>query len=353
MNSEKTSAISLSSVALPVLAISAAAAIFYYAAPILIPMTIAALTAYTLTPVVVFLKKLKIPHFIAVLVVMLIVLGIGILIAVILISEIADLARDLPGYQKAALQFFNRVQARIASYLQQFPGLFPDINDIKIEPTHFSGLGKIIFKGLGSVTSITFSGFLLFFLTCFMLYDYEMFVEKFRALFGKGKKQAASVILDQINKQLRGFITVKLSVTIGMSVVFTIGLLIMNVKYAYVWGPLAGVLNLIPYIGAIIGAIPPVIVAGVTKGSFSWMIWVALFFTIVQLLESYLITPKLTADSVDLNPLAVLVASIIWGYLWGGIGVLLAVPITAIVKVVCDNIEALEPIGMLLGGRRR
>jgi predicted PurR-regulated permease PerM len=146
---------------------------------------------------------------------------------------------------------------------------------------------------------------------------------------------------------------VKLGVTIGLSIIFTIGLLIMNVKYAYVWGPLAGVMNLIPYIGAIIGAIPPVVVVGVTKGSFSWMIWVALFFAIVQLFESNLITPKLTSDSVDLNPLAVLVASIIWGYLWGGIGVLLAVPITATVKVVCDNIEALEPIGVLLGGRGR
>ncbi len=352
MDLEKKSAISLSSVALPVLAISAAAVIFYYAAPILIPMTIAIATAYTLTPVVVFLKKLKVPHFLAVSTVMLLLLGIGVFIAVLLISEIAQLARDLPKYQKTVMHFLTNFQAQLSLYLQQFPGLFPDITDIKIEPSHFSGLGKIIFKGVGSVTSLAFSGFLLFFLTYFMLSDYELFVEKLRALFGKGKKQTTSAIINQIDKQLRGFITVKLGVTIGLSVVFTAGLLIMGVRYAYIWGPLAGVLNLIPYVGAIIGAIPPVIIAGVTKGSLSSMIWVVLFFTVVQLLESNLITPKLTSDSVDLNPLAVLVASIIWGYLWGGVGVLLAVPITATIKVICDNIEALEPIGVLLGGRR-
>ncbi|OQX92603.1 MAG: hypothetical protein B6D58_02160 [candidate division Zixibacteria bacterium 4484_95] len=352
MDLEKKSAISLSSVALPVLAISAAAVIFYYAAPILIPMTIAIATAYTLTPVVVFLKRLKVPHFLAVSTVMLLLLGIGVFIAVLLISEIAQLARDLPKYQKTVMHFFTNFQAQLSLYLQQFPGLFPDITDIKIEPSHFSGLGKIIFKGVGSVTSLAFSGFLLFFLTYFMLSDYELFVEKLRALFGKGKKQTTSAIINQIDKQLRGFITVKLGVTIGLSVVFTAGLLIMGVRYAYIWGPLAGVLNLIPYVGAIIGAIPPVIIAGVTKGSLSSMIWVVLFFTVVQLLESNLITPKLTSDSVDLNPLAVLVASIIWGYLWGGVGVLLAVPITATIKVICDNIEALEPIGVLLGGRR-
>ena len=180
-----------------------------------------------------------------------------------------------------------------------------------------------------------------------------MFVDKFRMLFGMDKKAATSSILDQINIQLRGFISVKVGVTIGMSVIFTVGLLIMKVPYAYIWGPLAGVLNLIPYVGAIIGAIPPIAIAGITKGSVGAMIPVALLFLIVQILESNLITPKLTSDSVDLNPLAVLVASIIWGYLWGFIGVIMAVPITAAVKVVCDNVESLEPIGVLFGGRGR
>ena len=178
-----------------------------------------------------------------------------------------------------------------------------------------------------------------------------MFVEKFKTLFGTDKKATTSSILDQINKQLRGFITVKVGVTVALSLIFTVGLLIMKVPYAYIWGPLAGVLNLIPYVGAIIGAIPPIAIAGITKGSVGAMIPVGLLFLIVQILESNLITPKLTSDSVDLNPLAVLVSSIIWGYLWGAIGVIIAVPITAAVKVVCDNVESLEPIGLLLGGR--
>jgi predicted PurR-regulated permease PerM len=352
MNTQRTSAITLSTVALPVLAVSAAAAIFYYGAPILIPMTIAAATAYTLTPVVALLKRWRIPHFLAVLIVMLLLLGLGVLIAVIIFSEVADLARDFPKYQQAGLEFFNKAKDFIAGYLEQFPGLFPDLKNFKIDPSYFSGAGKIIFKGLGSVTSLAFSGFLLFFLTYFMLSDYEMFVEKFRLLFGATRRDTTTSILNQIDKQLRGFITVKVGVTIGMSVVFTIGLLILGVPYAYIWGPLAGILNLIPYVGAIIGAIPPIAIAGITKGSAAAMIPVALLFLIVQILESNIITPKLTSNSVDLNPLAVLVSSIIWGYIWGGLGVVMAVPITAAVKVVCDNIEPLTPIGVLLGGKR-
>jgi len=353
MERSKTTGISLSSVAMPVLAVSATVAIFYFAAPILIPMTIAAATAYTLAPVVVLLRKIKVPHFAAVSIVMIGLLGLGVLLTAILISQLANLAADLPKYQSAALAFFNEAKNSIGTYLSQFPGLFPDVKDIKLDPAYFSGAGRILFKGLGSITSLAFSGFLLFFLTYFMLADHEMFVDKLQKLFGAENREASIKILSQIDKQLRGFITVKIIVTAGMAVVLTAGLLIMDINYAYIWGPLAAVLNLIPYVGAVIGAIPPIVVAGVTKGSVAAMIAPALLFLIVQLLESNLITPKLTSDSVNLNPLAVLVASIIWGYLWGGIGVILAVPITAAMKVVCDNIDSLQPIGILLGGREK
>ncbi|MCD6163712.1 MAG: AI-2E family transporter [candidate division Zixibacteria bacterium] len=351
MNNKNISEITLSSIALPVLTISAAAAFFYYASVILIPMTIAAAAAYILAPVVAFLKRVKVPHFLAVLIVMLILLGVGTLITAIVLSELVDFASDLPNYQEAALEHFNNVKNWLISYLEDFPGLFPQIKDFAFDSSNFSGAGKIFFKGIGSVTSLAFSGFLLFFLTYFMLSDYEIFIEKLKLLFGADKRKTTSAILEQINKQLRGFINVKLGVTIGMSIIFTIGLLIMKVPYAYIWGPLAGVLNLIPYVGAIIGAIPPIAIAGITQGSIGAMIAPALLFVIVQILESNLITPKLTSDSVDLSPLSVLISSIIWGYLWGFIGVILAVPITAAAKVICDNIDILKPIGIMLGGK--
>lgn len=343
--------ISLSSIALPVLAASAAAFFFYIAAPILIPMTIAAATAYTLVPVVAFLKRIKIPHSLAVFIVMMILLVIGAMITLVVISGAAELAKDIPKYQSAAIDVFNKYKDTISLYLNKIGGIFPQLKDFKLNPSYFSGAGKMIFKGIGSLTTLLFQGFLLFFLTYFLLIDYQMFVDKMKMLFGADKQTATSNILSEIDKQLRGFINVKVTVTIAMSVVFTIGLLIMKVPYAYIWGPLAGVLNLIPYVGSVIGAIPPILIAGIINNSFAAMIPPALLFLIVQILESNLITPKLTSDSVNLNPLAVLVASIIWGYLWGGIGVILAIPITAAVKVVCDNVESLEPIGIILGGK--
>jgi predicted PurR-regulated permease PerM len=351
MTDDFSKSISLSSIALPVVAIFAACLIFYYAAPILIPMTLAAVTAYVLIPVVEFLKRLKIPHFLAVLLVMMALLAIGLMIIIFGVSELAGLARDIPNYQQSIQQSVDSVQVWINSRLADFPGMSVDLKSLKINPSNMANLGKIILRGIGSMTSLAFSAFLLFFLTYFIMSDYYVYVGKITRLFGQGREEAQTAILKQIERQLRGFIIIKMAITVGLALVYTIGFLMLGIPYSYIWGPLAGILNLIPYVGPIIGAIPPIIVAGVTSASLYSMIWVGLFIFVVQMLESNVITPRITSNMVDLNPLAVLVATIIWGYLWGGIGIVLAVPITAAIKVFCDNIESLEPIGVLLGGK--
>jgi predicted PurR-regulated permease PerM len=349
MQRDDSNTISFSSIALPILAVFAACLIFYYAAPILIPMTMAAATAYVLMPVVEFLKRLKIPHFLGVVIVMAVLLAIGVLFVVFAISQIASLAQELPNYQESIQESIDTIQVWINTQLSSFPGLAIDLTSFKLNATSMTNIGKIIFKGIGSITSIGFSGFLLFFLTFFMLSDYDIYVGKINRLFGQTNRQEQSAILAQISKQLRGFISIKVAITIGLSIILTIGFLILGIPYAYIWGPLAGIMNLVPYIGPVIGAIPPIIVGGLS-GGLTILIWVSLFIFVIQMLESNIITPRLTANTVDLNPLAVLVSSIIWGYLWGGIGVVLAIPITAAIKVLCDNVESLQPIGILLGG---
>jgi predicted PurR-regulated permease PerM len=352
MEKDSSSTISLSSIALPILAVFAACLMFYYAAPILIPMTMAVATAYVLMPVVEFLKRIKIPHFLAVVIVMVVLLAIGILFVVFAVSQIASLVQELPNYQESAQESIDTIQAWINSRLTSIPGLAIDLTSLKLNTSSIANIGKIIFKGIGSITSIGFSGFLLFFLTFFMLSDYGAYVRKINRLFGQSGENTQSAILAQISKQLRGFISIKVAITIGLSVILTIGFLILGIPYAYIWGPLAGIMNLVPYIGPVIGAIPPIIVGGLS-GGLTILIWVTLFIFVIQMLESNIITPRLTANTVDLNPLAVLVSSIIWGYLWGGIGVVLAVPITAAIKVLCDNVESLQPIGILLGGQEK
>ncbi len=189
-------------------------------------------------------------------------------------------------------------------------------------------------------------------MTFFILNDQHMLKNKLIRAFSKSKERTGVEIMEKVNKQIQGFLLVKFGTSFVLAIFLTLGLLIIGVNYAYVWGPLAGVLNLIPYVGPIIGAIPPLIVAAIQFKAWMPVIWVLILFLVFQNLEGNLVTPKLMGDKLNLSPLAILVSVMFWTWLWGAIGILLAIPITASAKVICDHVEALQPIGILLGGKK-
>ena len=340
--------LALQTFAFPFLALAAATAFLYFASPIVIPVVIAASLAYILSPAVSFLKKLKIPHALAVILVLLISFFVIGLIGYLLFAQANSLIQNLPAYWDAVVEFFTQLLNKYKAFVPQ-AGDF-DLKSLQLKD--FSGITKYLYRGISSTVSFFFSLFLILFLTFFILNDQDMLKEKLIRAFGKSEKETARNILLEINKQIRSFLLVKFCTSLGLAVIFTVGLLIIGVNYAYIWGPLAGILNLIPYVGSIIGAIPPLIVAGVQFQAIMPMIWVLLLFVIFQNLEGNVISPKLIGDKLNLSPLAVLVSVMFWTWLWGAIGIVLAIPITASLKVICDHVESLEPIGILLGGKK-
>ncbi len=330
----------------------AATAFLYYAAPILVPLIAAIALAFVLAPVVNALKNVRVPHGLAVALVMLagaIVLVVG---GYVIFQESAQLANEMPGYYQTVKGWLADGLVIYQSWQAASGGILPELEQSALENVTFSdisGVGGYLFKGLGSVLSSFFGIIMIVLLTLFILLDQQGIHKRLLAALG-GNTDNSAAILRAIDEQLRGFLQVKFITTIALAVVFTVGLLIMDVSYAYVWGPLAAALNLIPYIGSIIGMVPPAIMAGVQTGGIVLPLWVVAFFVIIQLVESNVITPKLVGDKVNLNLLAVLLSTVYWGWLWGMVGVLLAVPITAAVKVICAQIQPLRPIAVVLGG---
>jgi predicted PurR-regulated permease PerM len=305
-----------------------------------------------LLPLVDLLKKLKISHAQAVVIVMLIVIGLVTLLIILLLGQLSDLAAAAPAYKERIIETINNLQLSFSKYLKYFPGNLGDPQQFSLDITQLQKYTGYFYEGIGSVTSGLARLLLVFFLTLFMMIDSDLFQRKLKSIFGSKQAETTEEIIGEINRQLKGFIRVKFSVMIGMAVIATIGLLIFQVKYAYIWGPLVGIMNLVPLVGSIISAIPPVVIAGIQHNSVFYMVWVALFFLVIQFTEGNIITPRLTSESVDLNTTAVLVSVIYWGWLWGFIGIVLAVPITVAVKIVSDHVEPLKPIGVMLGSGR-
>jgi predicted PurR-regulated permease PerM len=344
--------LTLQLIALPILVAAAGTAFLYFAAPILIPIVIAASLTYLLLPLVDFVKKLKVPHWLAVLIVSFVFLALFSLIAFFLIAQLADLLSNLPQYRDRILSALESLDPAISKYLGDIGSLLKAPESIFSDAGKVQSIGRFLLKGVSSVTNFILGATVIFFLVLFMLLESNLFSNKLRRIFGSDHESETEKILNEINKQFKGYVLTRFYDFIGLSLVVTIFLLIMDVDYAYVWGPLAGVFNLIPYLGPFLGAIPPIIMAGIQHNSFMIMVYLAIFFLVLQMIEGNYIMPKITTASVDLNAVTVLVSLIYWGWIWGGIGLILSVPITAAIKVVCDHVEPLKPIGLLLGTDR-
>jgi len=347
-------ALKIQAIAVPVISLMVLTLFFYYAKPILVPVVLGVTFAFILNPAVKLLKKMKIPHTLAVIVVILVALIIFLSIAAVIGAQAGDMVTQLPTYWKAFQAQTLKWMDKFPSIAQYLPGELSQeasnpLKDVKWDD--IASMSRYFFAGLGSAMTFLGKVILIMLIATFVLIEQVSFKKRLANLFGEEHASASREMVDQISNNISGYLAVRFTTTCGLGIVVTIGLLIMGVPYAYVWGPLAGVLNLIPYVGAVIGAIPPMIVGSIHHGSMWWLLYIGLLFVVIQFFEGNIITPKLVGNRINLNLTSVLISTLFWGWIWGGVGVILAMPITATFKVICDHVEALRPIGSLIDGR--
>ncbi|GAB3642150.1 AI-2E family transporter [Spirosoma arcticum] len=182
----------------------------------------------------------------------------------------------------------------------------------------------------------------------FLLYR-DFFRSFFYKVFSDTRHSAIDGVFDRIYAVIKDYV-VGLVLVIGVvGVLNTVGLLILGVEFAVFFGFLGAFLILIPYIGIAIGSVLPALYTLVTHDNPLTAAGVVGVFLFVQLLEGNFITPYIVGSKVSINPLASIIALLLWGQLWGLPGLILALPMTAILKVVFDSVDALKPYGFLIG----
>lgn len=161
--------------------------------------------------------------------------------------------------------------------------------------------------------------------------------------------EIANSITEQISKVTQQYLIGVLLVIIILAVLNTTGLLIIGIKHAVFFGVLAAILNIVPYIGVLVGSLFPIIMALLTKDSIWSAVAVAGVFAFNQFLENNFLTPNITGSQVKINPLAAIMALIVGGMIWGVAGMILFIPFIGIAKILFDNIQSLKPLGYLIG----
>ncbi len=254
---------------------------------------------------------------------------------------------------------FPRFETKMTHLLDRAQGMAEDRLGIKRaqQLTELRKYGQNLLQnsgsyltGLVSTTTTLVANVSIIPLFVFFLLLYRDFFRQFLyKFFGPARRVRIDTVLRKIYTVVQGYIVGLMLVISIVAVLNTLGLLVLGIDYAPFFGTLAAFLLLVPYIGILSGASLATVYALLTKESPVYALGTAGVFGVVQVLESNFITPYVVGSKVSINPLAAIVAFFLMGQLWGLSGLVLALPTTAILKVICDNIDGLKAFGFLLG----
>jgi predicted PurR-regulated permease PerM len=208
---------------------------------------------------------------------------------------------------------------------------------------------EFLFERLGSVYEILLMASFVPFLVYFMLSWRDHAHRSFLHFFQGEDRLVADKSLEKIGELVRGFVVGNFALGLVLAVVSSLIFWKMGLPYPLLTGPLSGFFSLIPYIGLPLALIPPLLVSVMVFEGVSSYVLLAATVMVLHILALNLLYPKLVGSRVHLNPLVVTVALMFWGFLWGAAGLVLAIPLTAGIKAVCDNVTDLRPYGKFLG----
>ena len=315
---------------------------------LLLPLLYAGLLSLLLMPLVARLERWHWPRMLAIaaaiLAVVLALAGLVYLFG----SQIMSLRNELPLLQTKLVAFFDQSQQQLSQRFGFQPLSHEEIIDSSLTTARKQAggfLGSTVSTTVGILSTVTLVPIYIF---CFLYYRDHLRQFMFRFV-EPDKRTTVLHTVDNIQHVVQGYITGLLTVIVLVSIMNAIGLLALGVKYAVFFAVFASVLAVIPYIGITVGSIIPALITFVETGSPGRGLAVMAVFMGVQFISDNILAPTITASKVSLNPLTAIIALILGGQLWGTPGMILSVPLSAVIKVVLDANKATEPWGFLLG----
>lgn len=327
-----------------VIALVAVGFVLKTAQAVILPLVIAWFLSYTLAPPVNFLARHRVPTAPAVAVVMVLLFGFFYLTGLFLYDRSMAFVAEYPKYADQLTQ----ITAAIAERYTMPSWLSLDTIDWKQQ----IGTHLVAFSG----SFITFTGNLALVLVflIFMLLGKPYFESKVQRAFPDERGKRVADVTASIAHQISRYLYVKLMLSTVSSVLVWVVLVIGKSDFPFTWAMLAFLLSFIPSIGTVLASVPPILLAFV---QFYPNFWVAAGIAVALLVIHQgigcLVEPKVLGKKLNLSPMVILLSLVFWGWLWGITGALLAVPIAAAIKIVCENIEMLRPISVLMGSDTR
>jgi predicted PurR-regulated permease PerM len=328
-----------------IIAVGVVLTLCYVAELVLVVMLSSILLAFILAPVVDFFLQTRMPRSVASFVAVMLLLGLLYGVTYISYNQASNFLQVLPKYS-------DRIRTAVMSFRERAESLNPlrpspdEKNVVKVLPS--SPFSDAVAKGFGSVSQGVFALTFIPFLVYFMLSWQQHVRSATVMLFRMEHRHTAYVTLGLISRMIRSFMVGNLLIGVLMATVSVAVFGAIGLPFFFVVGVMSGFLSLVPYLGLVLALAPPLLV-GLGQMDSGDLFAICILVLALHFFALNVMYPKFLGNRMRLNPLAVTIALLFWGWLWGAMGLILAIPITAAMKIIFDHVETLKPWGAWMG----
>lgn len=327
----------------------------YWASSVVVTLLVSMLMAYFLDPLVSYLERLHIPRALGSLLIVLLVIGFLAFIGWTLIVRMDQFSADWPKFREPIQQMTGSVERRLEGIEKSVENLGPNQGEptgsahVQVVREESHAFRNAIFSRLSSFYSVVLGATFIPFLLFFMLAAKRQVWHATMQLFPSGDRTEVRDTLNDVSDVLRSYVVGTAMVGLVLVVSSWLFFWSLGLDFAFLTALVSGILNLVPYLGVVMSWAPVTLVALRKYHTISPFLGIYAMLGLFHLIAANVLFPAMVGRRVHLNALAVTVALLFWGFLWGGIGLILAIPITATIKVICDHTSGCEPIGRWLG----
>ena len=362
---------SLTTVLMAVVVVSA----LYFGREVLVPIALAVLMSFVLAPLVRLLQRWFVPRIVAVAIVVLIAFGAVFSLGSLMVSQVNQLAGDLPRYQSTLREKIHSLRAAAAATgtLERASEVLQDLSSeldkpnrtttprlgadsttvakpipVEVRQPDPGALQTLVALISPLIHPLATTGIVVIFVI-FILMQMQDLRNRLVRLAGSQDLQRTTAAIDDAGQRLSRLFLTQLGLNAGFGLVIGTGLWLIGVPSAALWGMLACVLRFVPYIGAAISAILPLILAAAVGPDWTLVLWTAALFLVVEPLVGHVLEPILFSHGTGLSPVAVIASATFWTWLWGPIGLILATPLTICVVVLGRYVDRLKFLDVMFG----
>jgi predicted PurR-regulated permease PerM len=367
--------------------LAALIALLYYGRPFFVALIISAMFGFILDPVVELVMQLRLPRPAAAAVVILVAVMAVYVLGLVLWRQLAHLSEDLPAYSTRMNELYDKASDEVEGLTHNMAeGLVPRrmrgqaeqieqkpqaaavrkrktatpapatpeavtpalVQEVRIHTEQQPAISVVygyVSEYFDILLMFSFVPFLVYFMLSWSDHVRKSVLQMFR---GEERYMAGKSIAG-VAELTRAYILGNFILGAMLAVVSALVFFLFGVPYWPLVGPLSGFLSLAPYVGLPLAVMPPLMAALAIPNKFTTILSLVLVVAALHLTALNVLYPKVVGKRVHLNPLVVTIALMFWSALWGGVGLLLAIPITAGIKAICDNVESMRPYGKLLG----